>query len=73
MSNPCGDFQRSGHLTCLGALGLFKECHPWCTMKEDPNYKLITMLMNNQVLPLKFHFKVTFSWENYSVNCKSSY
>ena len=38
-------------------IGCPGRCHPWCTIKENPNYKLITLLIVNRFLPLKFTSK----------------
>ena len=43
---------------------------PPLTTKGNPNYKLITLLIIKQFLPLKFHIKVIIHLENYSAACK---
>ena len=60
----CGDFERGGHQLRLGIPGLPRKYHDWCTMKENPNYKLITLLKIIQFLLLQFYIPITFSSEN---------
>ena len=39
-------------------------------MKENLNYKLISLLMINRYLPFKFHIKITVSLETHGGDCE---
>ena len=70
ISYPCGNFKGGGHLLRSGAPKLAREYDLWHTMKEATNSKVLTLLIIDRFLSLKFHILITFSSENYCSFCR---